>query len=131
MPGYAVNEANRIQNAAFAGQAYTAPAGHSLSLHTAEPGNSDAPTSEFTGAGYTRQNVTFGTAANGQVANTGIVTFPNLPALTAAFLAVWNTVVGGAGSVPQVRGALGTPVALSVGQSVTFAAGSITDALGV
>ncbi len=122
MAALAVAEANRVLGAMFSGTPYTAPAAHSLSLHTADPGTSDTPTSEVSTGGYARQSIVFGTPSAGSVANTNVITFPNLPATTSAYLVGWNAAAGS--GTPQMKGPLSPSVTTSAGQSITFAAGA-------
>lgn len=126
------NEAARLLNAQLAGVAYTAPSAHSLSLHSAAPGSTDTPASEALGGPgpYARQSVAFGAVtATGDTStqvgsNSGVVTFTGLPANTWTNIVVWNNTPGS--GTPQANGALASSVTTASGQSLTFAAGSIT-----
>ena len=127
------NEGARLLNAELAGTAYTPPTNHSLSLHTAAPGSTDSPASEVVGGSYARQAVAFGavTATGNSAAqtasNSGIVTFTGMPAITSTNLVLWNNTPGS--GTPQANGPLSSSVTTSAGQSITFAAGSVTGQL--
>lgn len=124
------NEGARVLNTQLAGSAYTAPTAHSISLHTANPGSTDTPTSEVAGGSYARQNVSFGAVtATGLVAaatasNSTVVTFSSMPATTSTYMVLWNNAAGT--GTPQMSGPLTASVTTTAGQTLTFAAGSIT-----
>jgi hypothetical protein len=64
-----------------------------VSLHTADPGLTG--TSEVTGGSYARQTVAFSSASSGATANTGAVTFTDMPSATITHVGLWDSVSGG------------------------------------
>lgn len=70
-----------------------------VSLHTADPGLTG--TSEVTAGGnaYARQPVTFGAPADGgggrRIANTGALTWTNMPGVTVTYAGLWDSLSGG------------------------------------
>jgi len=71
-----------------------------LALYTSDPTASDAGT-EVSGGSYARQAITFGTntvvSGGTQIANTGVVTFPQASADWSAPISHWGVrIVGGA-----------------------------------
>lgn len=59
----------------FRNLAYASPASVHLSLHTADPTDSDAGTELPVANGYARLAITFGAPAGGIISNTGALTF--------------------------------------------------------
>ena len=112
---------NELLDALLAtGAAYVSTAVY-VSLHTADPGLTG--TSEFTGGGYARAGDTaMDVAVAGASANTGTVSFTNMPVLTANYFGLWDAVsagnfLGGA--------ALTTPRTFTGGENASFAAGDL------
>ena len=64
-----------------------------VSLHTADPGLTGA--SEVTGGSYARQTVAFSAASSGATANTGAVTFTDMPSATITHVGLWDSLSGG------------------------------------
>ena len=64
-----------------------------VSLHTADPGLTG--TSEVTGGSYARQTVAFSAASSGATANTGAVTFTDMPSATITHVGLWDSLSGG------------------------------------
>lgn len=98
-----------------------------LSLHTGNPGESGAATSEVSsGLGYGRQLITFATESGGATSNN------NTPAFGPA-TAGWGTVNYGGICKSNVQGTadviyyfpLTTPRTINTGQSFTVAAGAV------
>jgi hypothetical protein len=89
-----------------------------VSLHTASPGLTGANEVVPGGNAYARQLVTFGAPGTGgggrQVANTGAVTWTNMPGVTVTHVGLWdalttgNFLYGDALTAPQVVNAGGT-----------------------
>jgi len=59
-----------------------------MSLHTADPGTTGA--NEVTGGAYSRQQVSYGSAANGSIKNISTATFAGLPAATITHAGFWK-----------------------------------------
>ena len=121
-------EASQVLNVRFGAGTYTAPLGHSVSLHTGDPGPTDTPANEASGGGYARQAVTFGSSTGGNaIASTSTVTFPNMQAGTYTWFQVHATGAGQTVLRPQTRAALpASGVTLLQGQSLTIASGALT-----
>lgn len=68
--------ANQIGNATLTGTTYTSPANVYASLFSVAPTANTAGT-ELTGNGYSRQLITFSSAANGVAVSNSAVTFTN------------------------------------------------------
>lgn len=64
-----------------------------ISLHTAAVGETGA--SEVTGGSYARQSATFDVAAAGATANSAIVDFTNMPAVTVTDVGCWDALTLG------------------------------------
>ena len=64
-----------------------------VSLHTADPGLTG--TSEVTGGSYARQTVAFSAASSGATANTGAVTFTDMPSATITHVGLWDSLSSG------------------------------------
>jgi len=77
--------ANQIGNATLTGATYTSPANVWASLYSTAPTANTSGT-ELTGNGYSRQSITFSSAANGVVTSNVAVTFTNSTA-------AWPTIV--------------------------------------
>lgn len=75
MPGISDYLENKLLDGTVKATTYTAPANVYLGLYTTAPTSSTSGT-EVTGSGYSRQLITFGTAAaNGSITNTANVSF--------------------------------------------------------
>lgn len=105
----------------------TRPAALFISLHTANPGETGAATGEIgAGLGYSRQPVTFGAPSGGGTSNTNTLTF-------GAATGAWGTASHFGVCKSNVRGTadliyyapITTPRTVGVGQSTSFAPGSI------
>ena len=77
--------ANQIGNATLTGTSYTSPSAWYAALYSTTPTANTAGT-ELTGNGYSRQSITFASAANGVVTSNSSVTFTNSTA-------AWPTIV--------------------------------------
>lgn len=64
-----------------------------VSLHTADPGLTG--TNEVSGGSYSRTAVTFSAASSGATANTGAVTFSNMPSVTVTHVGIWDASTAG------------------------------------
>jgi hypothetical protein len=74
-----------------------------VSLHTGDPGASGTD-NEWTGGGYARQSVTFGSATNGVVTNTAPLEFTGPASTTAAYAGFWATGPTFLGAVARTSG---------------------------
>lgn len=79
-------------------------------------------TNEVTGGSYARQAVTFDAPASGATANSGAVSFTDMPAGTVAFVAVMDAST--AGNV-LFHGALSANKTLNSGDTFTIATGDL------
>jgi hypothetical protein len=105
---------------------YTAATPIELALVTAAGSDSAAGT-EVVGGSYARQTITWDAAASGQIANSAIISFGNMPTTTVVGVEIYDS------SGPARRlayGPLNSSKALTSGDTLQFAAGSITLALG-
>ena len=75
---------NEVLDHVFGASAYTAPATLYLALYTAAPSDSGGGT-EVSGGSYAREEITFGTASSGSIANDAAVEF-------SAATATWGTI---------------------------------------
>lgn len=102
---------------------YTPPASLWLALYTTDPTDADVGT-EMTGGSpaYARKQITFGTEANGTVANSAAVSV-NVPTGQALYWAVRDAVTGGN---LMYHGPFETPIDTTSGTPLVFAIGDIT-----
>lgn len=83
---------NRVLDAVFNAATLNVTTAY-LSLHTADPGLTGA--SEVGGGSYARQAITTAAASGGAVANTGVIAFEGMPAVTVTHVGVWSHVSAG------------------------------------
>lgn len=88
-------------------------------------GNDASVGTEVAGAGYARQNATFGPAASGQSANTNLVRYDNLPDIPSPGVVgfeIWDS-----GATPRRWwwAALTTPRTYAAGDAAEFPAGEL------
>jgi len=101
--------------------AWTIPPACYISCHTADPGLAGG--SEVVGGSYARQGDTaFDAAAARTTANTGAVTWVDMPAVTVTHVGAWDSVGGG---VFLAGGALSTQQVLNAGDTLTINAGDL------
>lgn len=121
--GIATAEIDRFINASLNATAYTLPTTPmKLSLHTTTSSDASAGT-EVTGGSYARQTIAFGTSAGSGVANTGAVTFTNMPATTTTNVNIYDS-----NGTPR-RGWWGDLTASKTtasGDTLSFAIGAVT-----
>ena len=111
-------EADRLTNAMLNGTAYTLPTTPmKLSLATTASSASAAGT-EVVGGSYARQTIAFGTSAGTGVANTGVVSFTNMPAATTTHVNVYDD-----NGTPRraLWGQLTAPKTTASGDTLSFA----------
>lgn len=116
-------EADRLTNASLNGTAYTLPTTPmKLALATSASSAATAGT-EVVGGSYARQTIAFGTSAGTGVANTGVITYTNMPAATSSHVDVYDS-----NGTPRRGwcGALTAPKTTASGDSLSFAIGAIT-----
>lgn len=104
-----------------------------VSLHTASPGSDGQAGNEISGSSYASQAATFGTAATSAdpsvIANTtSAITFPTAttPGYTATHFGLWNHATNRAASNFIGGAALTASQAVAIGNTASFAIGSIT-----
>jgi hypothetical protein len=85
---------NKLLDHVFKNTSYTSPTTVYVSLHST-PGPGDTGANELSTGGYARQPVTFDTAASGATANSGTVTYTNMPASTVTHFGVWDAATTG------------------------------------
>ena len=126
MPALVTAEANRLLDASLGVATFTAPTGSmKLALATSASSASAAGT-EVTGGSYARQNITFGSASAGSSANTGAVTYTNMPAATVTHVDVYDS-----NGTPRRAwyGALSASKTTALGDTLSFAISAITISL--
>jgi hypothetical protein len=116
-------EADRLTNASLNGTAYTAPTTPmKLALATTASSAATAGT-EVAGGSYARQTVAFGTSAGTGVANTGAVTYTNMPAATTTHVDIYDS----NGSPRRAWwGALTAAKTTAAGDTLSLAIGALT-----
>lgn len=95
-----------------------------ISLHTGDPGE-DGNLNELVGQSYVRKAIAFNAAAGGQMVNTALVRWDDLPAATLTHFVIHRTGVG-----PKVVGTLvgpdpPNPPEVLLGQSFEIPAGTL------
>lgn len=81
---------------------------------------------EVTGGSYTPQAITWAAPTGKTISNSAAITFTGMPAATVAGVEIWDT-----GTNRKWFGALSATRTTAAGDSITFAAGSITLSLDV
>jgi hypothetical protein len=112
---------NDILDALLSNDTFQGPATVYLSLHDDDPGATGAD--EITGGSYAREAVAFGAASSGAVANTGVIEFEDMPAVTVTHVGYWSASTAG---TFQFSGAVAAPSAISAGNTLRFAIGALT-----
>lgn len=122
-------ESNHMVDAALGTTVYANPTTPvKIALVTAAGSNTAAGTEVANAGGstYSRQTVTFGAASAGSASNSAIINFTNMPAATVVGIEVWDS----AGTpVRRFFGNLTASKTTALGDTLSFAAGSITVAL--
>lgn len=117
---------NQLLDALVGNAAYTVTTPIRLALVTANGSDSTGGT-EVAGGSYSRQNISFGVASAGQIVSSGTVTFGNMPTTTVVGIELWDS----AGTPKRLAyGPLTSPKSLVSGDTLQFAAGSVTMTLG-
>lgn len=124
-------EANALLNSSLKGTAYTAPTTPvNLRLMSANGSATAAGTEVANASGSTyaaqRLDTSLGSASAGSITTTGALTFSNMPAITTTGVEVWDS----AGTpIRRWFGALTTSKTTALGDTLSFAASSITATL--
>ena len=106
------------------GSAPAPPTGIWCSLHSADPGTTGASEISTSGTGYVREQLTFGPAANGQMANTNTPSDTFTSAIgQVPYFGYWDAQSGG--NFIE-GGAVATVKTYGAGDTETIAAGSFT-----
>lgn len=91
-----------------------------------ENGSDSAAGTEVTGGGYARQDVTFSVPASGSTANSAVINFPDMPAVTVVGIELYDS----AGTPKRLVAApLAAPKSLAAGDTLQFAISQITVSL--
>lgn len=113
---------NKMLDALVGTASYSANTPIKLALVTAAGSDSAAGT-EVSGGSYARQTITFNSAASGSIDNASAVSFTNMPTCTVVGIELWDS----AGTpVRLAYGSLTSSKSLTSGDTLEFAAGSIT-----
>jgi hypothetical protein len=114
----------KLLNHVLRNTAFTQPSALYMALHTADPGDTGTA-NEVTGGSYARQTIAFGSVAtiNTPATNSGAVNFTSMPAVTVTHFSIQDASTSGN---PLFIGPLTTPQTLTAGQTLTFAAGSVS-----
>lgn len=117
---------NQLLDALVGNASYTVTTPIKLALVTAN-GSDSAGGTEVTGGSYSRQNISFDAASGGQIVSTGTISFGNMPTTTVVGIELWDS-----GGTPKrlAYGPLTASKALVAGDTLQFAAGSVTMTLG-
>lgn len=100
---------------------FTMPAAAYLALYTSDPTVSDTGT-EVAGGSYARQSITWGTEANGEITNSNVVSFTDLPAAT---ITHWGIRDASSSGNLLYFGQLEVALTVTSGQDLAFAANNI------
>ena len=113
---------NKMLDALVGTASYSANTPIKLALVTAAGSDSAAGT-EVSGGSYARQTITFNAASSGSIASAATVSFTNMPTSTVVGIELWDS----AGTpVRLAYGSLTSNKSLTSGDTLEFAAGSIT-----
>ena len=113
---------DEILDSLLLNSAFTARNGNTLSLHTADPGQTGA--NEVSGGSYSRQTIPWeGSATGGDLTTTDDIEFDGMPTATVTHVTVWDS------STPIWYGALASSVSVSAGQTLRISSGQLTAAL--
>jgi hypothetical protein len=101
--------------------AFTMPSNKYLALFTSDP-TINAVGTEVAGGSYARQSITWGTEANGGIANSNVINFTNLPACTITHWAIYDASSGGN---MLYFGPFEINIVRTAGQAIDLAAGAV------
>lgn len=113
---------NLLLDALVGTAAYTATTPIKLALVTVA-GSDAAAGTECVGGSYTRQTITFNSAASGSIDNSGVISFTDMPACTVVGIELWDS-----NGTPKrlAYGPLAANKTLTAGDTIQFAASAIT-----
>lgn len=118
-----IAESNRLLDASLGTAAYTAPTGPMKLALSTTTGTNTAAGTEVSGGSYTRQTITFNAASSGSATNSNAISFVGMPAATVTGVEIYDS----AGSPRRSWvGALASSKTVGVGDTLSFAASSIT-----
>jgi hypothetical protein len=89
-----------------------------LSLHSGDTSTTGA--NEFTGGGYARQAIVFGSASGGVIASNASQTVPNAGSTAATYVGIWTAATAG---TFMAGAAMGSSVTAA---SIVFGTGAVT-----
>lgn len=113
---------NQLLDALVGTASYSVTTPIKLALMTASGSDSAAGT-EVTGGSYTRQTISFGSAASGQIANSATINFTSMPAATVVGIEIYDS----AGTPKRLAyGTLTASKTTASGDTLQFAASAIT-----
>lgn len=101
--------------------AFTMPAGAYLALFTTDP-TVAAVGVEVVGGSYSRKSITWGTEANGRIANSNVLNFTNMPACTVTHWAIYDAATSGN---MLYFGSFEIGIVRTAGQAIDLAAGNV------
>jgi hypothetical protein len=130
MPALAQAEAGRLTDASLGKATFTPPTTPMMLGCFTTTGTASAAGTEVVGGSYARQNLTTALPANstnGTITTTGAINFTNMPAATTTSVEVYDS----NGSPRRAWfGALTASKTTALGDTLSFAVGAITLALG-
>ena len=113
---------NKMLDALVRTASYSADTPIKLALVTAN-GNDATAGTEVSGGSYARQTIAFNAASSGSIDNDAVISFTNMPTCTVVGIELWDS----AGTPARLAyGSLTSSKALTSGDTLEFAAGSIT-----
>lgn len=113
---------NKMLDALVGTASYSADTPIKLALVTAN-GNDATAGTEVSGGSYARQTIAFNAASSGSIDNDAVISFTNMPTCTVVGIELWDS----AGTPARLAyGSLTSSKALTSGDTLEFAAGSIT-----
>lgn len=107
--------ANTAIEALLAGATY-------LTAHTSDPTAAGLIGTEVSGGGYSRQPVTFSSAASRSTTTTNPQVFSGMPSVTVTHLGVWTAITGGNMILVKM---LTTPITIEASGQLVVAAGDL------
>lgn len=113
---------NKLLEHVLKNTSYTSPTTVYAALYTDDPTEADSGT-EVTGGSYARQAVAFAAASGGTIANSGTITFANLPSATITHIGIRDAST--AGNLLYSVSLSSSVVSVS-GTDIIFSAGDIT-----
>lgn len=115
--------ANKLLEHLTGKSTYTKPTNTYVGLFTADPTVSGVTAGrEVSGGGYTREQVTWGSAADGFIANTALVEFENMPASEIKYWGIFDA--SSSGNLLEYY-PIDVPFKVPAGENVTIDAGNL------